>query len=197
MPRYGGPLCAGVSNANNFSASYLGIYDPATDHYFIVGFERTFGYSLRWVAIGEYTAGGDRFRVQRYSPFAVDSEVGVRHTFRVLFNSACRGGLGCLKAYIDTTLWLDSGFNPFNFFDSGWGSGPWQPRFYSATGYLASSIPGTPTARVPFTSLGAQRVSDLAVVPMPCTMFSFNNKPSAWGLNATDCDDINAWTVSP
>lgn len=176
------------------SGSYIGLNDPAGGGYSLVGFEGTSGYSLRWVSQHVYTDGfGQQRLAERYSSYSIDSEVGLRYTFRVLFISSCN----CLRAYINTVLWSSSIFNPFNNFDSGWGSGPWSPRFYSLTGYKAASVPGTPSAKVPFTALGAQRVSDGAVVQMPCTMFRFNQKASNWGADASSCDSTTVWTITP
>lgn len=171
-------------NPSNFTNAWVMIAGSTQTGYSQVGFERTYGFPLRWFS--QESGGG--FVYTTYSNFNVGSEIGVQHTFRVLWIASCV----CLRTYIDTTFWSQAPFNPF-FASSGWGPRPWRPQFFEETGHTATDVPGQPAARTNFSALGAQRVSDHVVVQMPCTMTLLQNS-SRWRLAATACDAFAGWT---
>ncbi len=183
-----GVLCSGNTGSGNFTNAWVMI--AAWDGYgwSQVGWERTYGYPYRWFS----QHNGDGTLATRYSTFPVDSEIGVRHTFRVLWSSSCASN-PCVKAYIDTTLWSSSFFNPFDL-ASDWGPRPFSPQFSGEVGFAQSGVTGTPAAHTILSSLGAQRFSDGLVIPMTCTMNATNNNPADWALTAPACDNIQFWT---
>jgi hypothetical protein len=187
-----GTLCSGTSGIGNFSNAWLMIagWNATGAAWSQVGFERTSGFNLRWFSQHAWNNSSGDHLSTRYSTFSVNSEIGVRHTFRVLWNSGCT----CLQAIIDVTTWSNSPFNPF--FSSGWGGLPFSPQFSAETGHLATDVPGTAGARTAFTALGAQQYSNDALVPMPCAMSAVTSSPR-WGRAAHGCDAFDVWTATP
>ncbi|MGI8881245.1 MAG: hypothetical protein ACR2KJ_12230 [Jatrophihabitans sp.] len=139
-----GNVCSGITNIGNFSNAWVMIAAPTGNAWAQVGFEHTSGFSLRWFAQFNDDHG---HIATRYSNFSVNSEIGVRHTFRVLWSGDCI----CEKATIDTTTWLVSTFNPFY----EWSPEPWSPQFAGEVGYLEADMPGYSANHTKFTALGA------------------------------------------
>lgn len=178
-------ICTTNSSIGNFSNAWVMIAGYYGLGWSQVGWERTYGHPIRWFS-QHY---GEGTYATRYSTNSITNELGVRHTFRVLWIQSCV----CMRAYIGTTLWASSFFNPFDSC-SLWGPRPFSPQFAGEVGFRESGVPGSPAAPTPLTALGAQRFSDGVVVPMPCTMTSRNDNGTDWGLTASSCDDIEFWT---
>ncbi|MGI5175886.1 hypothetical protein ACQEVZ_06090 [Dactylosporangium sp. CA-152071] len=187
-----GVLCSGAGGIGNFSNAWLMIagWNRTGAAWSQVGFERTSGSPLRWFSQHAWNNSTGDHLSTRYSTFSIASEVGVRHTFRVLWNSACT----CLQAIIDVTVWSNSDFNPF--FSSGWGGLPFSPQFSGETGHLETDVPGRSGTRTAFTALGAQQYSNDALVPMPCAM-NATTSSARWGRSASGCDAFSIWTATP
>jgi hypothetical protein len=186
-----GNLCVPNSGPQNFTNAWVMIAsDPSGNSgsgWSQVGFERTAGYNLRWFAQHAGRVGNYFDITTRYSTFSVNNQVGVRHTFRVLWNYSCY----CIRATIDTTNWLDSKFNPF--VDTTW-TRPFSPQFAGEAGYRESDMPGLSSARTAFSALGAQRYSDDVLAPLPCIMSGANDNPARWGRLASSCEAFTIWT---
>ena len=183
-----GVRCTGDSSLANFSNSWVMIAGSGMRDWGQVGFERSApsaaaGSNLRWFAQFSSVDG----LATRYSTSSVSSQIGIRHTFRVLYNASCR----CLQANIDTTTgWYTSPFDP----KADWGGQPWSPQFFAETGYLQADVPGRATTRTSFSALGAQRLDSGALVGMPCILSGANANPSRWGRSASSCRAFDVWT---
>lgn len=123
----------------------------------------------------------------RYSYSQVLNQIGVRHTFRELYQQSC----GCIQLYIDSTLWSYTHFNPF-----GTWSYPFAPVFKGEVGWPLNDMPGTATMKTGFSALGAQEFYGDNLVRMPCTMRGENNYPTRWAREVTAgvCDAFNIYT---
>jgi hypothetical protein len=185
-PRASG-LCTGVGGIGNFSGASIMIAEIGSggSYWAQVGYERNALYSgYRWFSQFRSDAGAETW----YSPGSQTDQLGVRHTFRVLWTKTC----ACFQASIDGIVVGRSSFNPF----VDWPTDlPWAPQFFAETGWLESDVPGSPSNRLPFNSLGAQRYLDDVVEPMPCTMYSFNDNPARWGQASTNCQNFALWTT--
>lgn len=162
--------------------------DPGYDGWGQVGFERTVGFSMRWFA--QYNSGYFDGLDTRYSTFPVDGQVGIRHTFRVLWNFSCV----CLIATIDTTNWLYSQFNPYSSAEANWGPQPWSPQFHEESAWTKSYVPGLASTPVLYSGMGAQRYSDDTLELMPCILSGAIDS-SIWRHHAFSCTSFNAWTA--
>jgi hypothetical protein len=186
-----GANCTGDTSIGNFSNAWLMIASNLGAPYNgwgQVGFERTAGFPLRWFS---QFYDGYKALETRYSTFPVSNQIGVRHTFRVLWYESCL----CLRATIDSTTWAESDFNPFAYpAESNWGPQAWSPQFLAEAGYLQSDVPGTPAARTRFSSLGAQRVSDDRLILMPCVLSGTTDNPTRWARQASSCNAFDVWT---
>jgi hypothetical protein len=182
-----GAVCSGVVDSNNFLGGWVMIASGTQGQgYGQVGFDRYAGTTLKWFA--EFNDGLGHV-ADRFSTFSVTNQVGVQHTFRVLWTPAC----ACLHANIDTTNWLNSTFNPFFV---GWGPQPWSPQFMDEATWLQTDVPGTPSARTSFSGMGAQRLSDDIIESMPCILSSLNSS-SRWSHSASSCTAVTLWTNTP
>ena len=183
-----GARCTGDNSLANFSNAWVMIAGSGMQDWGQVGFERSAtstaaGSKLRWFSQFSSADG----LATRYSTYSVSSQIGVRHTFRVLYNPSCR----CLQANIDsTTGWYASPFDP----KADWGGQPWSPQFLAESGYLQADIPGRATTRTSFSALGAQRLDNGALVGMPCILSGANDNPSRWGRSASGCTAFDVWT---
>jgi hypothetical protein len=188
-------ICTGSGNAGNPSTSWVMIAGSNADHYdwSQVGFIRRGGDTLRWFSQHGWYSGGNNHLTTRFSTLSVIDQIGVQHTFRVLWSASCL----CNRAYIDTTLWSSSPFNPFVDAESGWGPTPFSPQFAGETKDLNSDITGQPSVHTAFSALGAQRYSDDVLEPLPCIMTGANSNPSRWGRSSSRCDAFDIWTATP
>ncbi|MBB5870087.1 hypothetical protein F4553_003466 [Allocatelliglobosispora scoriae] len=114
-----------------------------------------------------------------------DAVSGTAPAFRVLWNPST----GNLDASYNGTVFSSSRFNPFH---SAWQQ-PFSPQFMGETKYQTGNMPGVPAARASFTALGAQRVSDNALVSMSCSMTASNQNTALWGLQAFGCTAFDIW----
>lgn len=80
-----GNTCSGDSTNNNFTTSWAMIAGQGKGAYAQVGFIRFAGGTLRWLS--EYSTSGTSF-TRTVSTYAVNSEIGVRHIFRVLWSAS-------------------------------------------------------------------------------------------------------------
>jgi hypothetical protein len=191
-----GSPCAGVANSDsNFSNAWVMIAGHGGTSAYgwgQVGFERSWGYPMRWFSqFSNGLTGSDRILETRYSSFSINNQFGVRHTFRVLWASSCGP---CLKATIDTTTWDTSSFNPFASSEANFGPQPWSPQFVGEVGYLEADMPGTPAHHTRWTAMGAQRYTDDALESMPCVLSAENSNPLFWGRTALSCTSFDIWT---
>jgi hypothetical protein len=188
-PRPSG-VCTGQGGFGNFSGASIMIAEINTggNYWAQVGYERNGAYTgYRWFSQFMNNTGAPE---TWYSPNPQTSQLGIQHTFRVLWQPSC----DCFRAYIDSTVVDQSSFNPFFTWPT---FQPWSPQFFAETGWLESDVPGTPGSPLPFRSLGAQRVTDDVVENMPCTMTSFNDNPARWGQSSSNCQNFTVWTAVP
>lgn len=188
VPRYAGPLCYGAASNVNFSYAFVGIEDGANSHA-NVGFYRDLSTSLRWYA--DYTYINTSTPDTWFSPNSVESQVGIRHTFKMRHRASC----DCMQAVIDTTVVANSFNDPM---DRGiWANqGPWWPQFGARTSYSTTDVPGTSSQKVPITSIGVQLTNE-TVVAIPCAMYTNNTNTGRYALGASACDAITVWTANP
>ena len=194
-----GDVCTGP---NAFNANFLNAWLMITGQgntWAQVGFERNAGQTLTWFAQDVQDPNHDNIlqpgeiATWYYQCCSIVNQVGVRHTFQVLYNSPC----GCIKMIIDGIAAQSTTYNPYAY-SSGWGSfSAWLPTFAAEAGFPQSDVPGTSGGKTAFTALGAQLVSNDQLVPMSCSMNFVNENPSRWGLSASSCDAINIWTSAP
>lgn len=178
-----GQPCGGVVSASNFSSAWVMIASNNRQGWAQVGFWRPSGDTLRWFS--QFNDGSGHLET-RPSTFSIIGEVGVRHTFRVLWTASC----GCERAVIDTTNWAYSTFNPFGT----WDAQPWSPQFLGETHSLAADIPGTAGARTAFSAIGGQRYTDDALESMPCILSGLNDNSNRWARAASSCIAFTIWT---
>ena len=176
-----GALCRGVSGYGNFTNAWVMITGPGDRDWGQVGFERTHGQTLRWFA--QFSAANTLNTW--YSPNGVTSQIGIRHTFRVLYDSTRRD----LAATIDTTTVYRSGFDP----KATWGPTNWTPQFFAETGHRETDVPGRPATPTAYSGLGVQRPADGQLVSMPCILSSATLS-SRWGRAASSCTAFTVWT---
>jgi hypothetical protein len=183
-----GARCAGDTGTRNFSNAWVMIAGSGDRDWGQVGFERSALSSvsrsnLRWFSQFSSADG----LATKYSPSSVAAEVGIRHTFRVLYDASCR----CLRANIDGSVgWYSSPFDP----KADWGPQPWSPQFMAETGYLEADVPGRPGTPTSFSGLGAQRLDNGRLVSMPCILTGANDNPTRWGRSASSCTAFGVWT---
>lgn len=140
-----GGLCGGSGGFGNFTNSWVMIASSGGLGWSQVGFERTYGYPLRWFSQEKSSTSLQT----RYSSFNVGSEIGVRHTFRVLWIAECV----CLRTYIDTYLWSTAPFNPF-FASSGWGPATMESPIPRGNGPFGDGRAGSAVGTDQFHSTG-------------------------------------------
>lgn len=179
-----GANCTGVNGAGNFTNAWVMIAGPGSRDWGQVGFERTAGFNgLRWFA--QFSSNGGL--ATRYSTGSVNNQIGVRHTFRVLYYADCR----CLRANIDGSVgWYSSSFDPKQV----WGAQPWSPQFFAETGYLQSDVPGRQSTPTAYSALGAQRFDNGQLMGMPCILSAATDNPSRWGRTSSSCTAFTVWT---
>ncbi len=177
-----GANCSGVTNIGNFTNAWVMIAGSNANDWAQVGFERTSGHTLRWFS--QFNDGRGNLAT-RYSTFGVTNQIGVRHTFRVLWNATDHHE----HATIDTTTWAVSSFDPF----ANWGPLPWSPQYLEETGYAQTDVPGTAGGKVAYTGMGAQKLDD-SLVSIPCILSGADDVPTRWAHQASGCTGFTAWT---
>lgn len=186
-----GKVCTGIRDIGNFTNAWVMIAGNLGADYNgwgQVGFERTSGFPLRWFS--QFYDGYNSLET-RYSTFSVNTQAGVRHAFRTLWNESCR----CLQATIDSTTWAVSSFNPFAYpAESNWGPQPWSPQFLAETGYLQADVPGLAASPTRWSAVGVQRVSDDRLQLVPCILSGANDNPTRWKRRASSCTSFDVWT---
>ena len=188
-----GLTCTGPNSAGpgNFISTWVLVAGQRRGDYAQVGFDRQQNTSLRWFS--EYSRNGNR--TVRFGGFNILSERGVRHTFRVLWTAACGG---CMRMYIDTTLWDSSTFNPFDAVaDGGWDTGTspiMRPQFLSEAASRESDVPGNSTDATLYTGMGVQRISDDQIQSVPCGLSGVNDNTARWARSANGCQSFSLWT---
>lgn len=184
-----GQNCSGRSNA--FVSDWIMIAAGPSPHngWGQVGFTKDVDMSnqLRWFS--QFWDGTGSDYIERDSTFIITNQIGVRHTFRVLWTYSCY----CLVATIDTTTWDKSGFNPYSSQESNWGPQPWSPQFNAESFYLESNVPGFLEDPVAISALGAQRAGDDQLESMPCIL-RVRSDSSHWHHQAISCTAVYLWT---
>lgn len=148
------------------------------------GFIRTGLRGLTWFSQA-YAQSYSGSLFTRFANYSVEDQVGVRHTFRELYRPSC----GCVQMYIDSTVWAQTPFDPY-----GTWAYPFDPQFLAEAHYLTSNIPGSPQAPAAYSALGAQLVTNDALIAMPCSKLAANDNPARWGRSASRCDAFKVWT---
>lgn len=167
--------------ADDFTNAWVMIAGPGLSDWGQVGFERTYGSTLRWFA---QFSTADVLETW-YSPFGVTSQIGTRHAFRVLYDPAARR----LNANIDTTTVLRSGFDP----RVEWGANNWTVQYFAETGHTATDVPGRSSTRTAYSAMGVQRRDTGGLMSTPC-MLTGATDSSRWGRSASSCTAFTVWT---
>lgn len=175
-------LCSGdTDGGTNFSNAWSMIAGSSTTQsleYAQSGFETRAGHATMHFAQYASPAGGVTTKY-------VSTLLNERHAYRSLWSPTCH----CVRMTVDSTLFLQTPFNPYGIWQS-----PFVPQFFGEASYFTNPMPGTASSPTAFSALGAQRVSDDVLVSMPCTMLADNDNPTAWGRSASSCMAFNIWT---
>ena len=144
------------------------------------------GDTLRWFSQFWSGSGGC---CQTWESYHATSQIGVRHTFRTLYEPGC----GCLRATVDSTTIDTSNFNPFTWF----GDRPWSPQFSEEANYRESYIPGFTATPAAYTGMGAQRYVDDVIESMPCILNLMGPTSPLWGHSSSSCTAVHIYTIGP
>lgn len=191
------------SMLRNATMGWVMIADYTQANYSQVGFLAGFN-QLAYVWAQFYVDYGNpnhaRELVNRYLPNYVAS--GARHAFYEKFNANCPAPTNhpCEQSFDGSTRVTDTNFDPFVVFDPGPTFPPrWSPQYATEKTYQANDIMGTPSDRLHFTSMGAQRFEDDQFVLEPCTLnfIVSPSPPTRAAHNALSCTSVDFWTTTP
>lgn len=152
-----------------------------------VGFERGASGSLKH--FGQQTS--DRTYadlVTRYSVGSPSSGQSFRYSNNWIANCYC------LKSYIDTTVWIQSDWNPF---EEPW-TAPFSPQFVAESAYRENDVPGyASTGPTLYSNVQGQNYSN-QWVNMPCGLVNSNDSLSSnpWVAASTACNALRTYTNS-
>ena len=189
-----GPVCSNLSYPYTFSTAWIMLQDAGiSNHYAQSGY--MYDNTIPCMRLyNEYNIGNGFVR-----HLGACASQGVNVTAQVFYTGATGpyppGGNGLeMEASQPVPIAL-SNYMPYDPWTLGWS---FQPTFFGEVGHSGpNDVPGSVYYPADLSALGIYRVSDGALVTIPCYLARYSSNlpsPNRYYTSASSCDHIRTWT---